>query len=83
MIKPGDVVAYKGYPITDNRWDRWAMYRHDLTVGKFYEAQSIKNGHACYVWIIDDNGREAGYDMDIFMTPAEWRDRQIESILQE
>ena len=59
------------------------LYKHDLTVGKFYEAQSVKNGHDCYVWIIDDKGREAGYDMDIFMTPAEWRDKQIDSILND
>ena len=80
MIKPGDLVAYKGYSLnTDDRF----VYNHDLTIGKFYEAQSIKRGMFYYVWIIDDKGREAGYDMDIFMTPAEWRDRQIESILQE
>ena len=45
-IKSGDLVIYRGYPITDNYWDRWAMYKHDLTIGKSYEAQSIKNGHS-------------------------------------
>ena len=79
MIKPGDIVAYKGY--NPNKYKEW-YYVHDLTIGKFYEAQSIKRGMGFYVWIIDDKGQESGYDMDIFMSVAEWRDKQIDSILQ-
>jgi hypothetical protein len=63
--------------------DKYSAYSHNLTIGKAYELQTVKRSMPYYYWIIDDSGREAGYDKSSFMNVEEYRDYFINIIVNE
>ena len=54
-----------------------------LTIGKKYNAKIDKTMDKDYVVIIDDEGNNAIFSLEIFITLDEWRNNQIDTILYE
>jgi hypothetical protein len=52
---------------------------HNITIGKFYDILNFKNGN---YWILDDNGNQRGIPVECFISVEEWRDNQINQILE-
>jgi hypothetical protein len=54
-------------------------YYDNITIGKVYDILNYKNGH---YWIWDDNANQRGIPTECFMSVEEWRDNQINKVLE-
>ena len=56
----------------------------NLTVGKIYDVVEHYPKES-YWWVLNDNNKISNYTKDkgIFMSLAEWRDQQIDAILND
>lgn len=55
------------------------MYYDNITPGKVYNILKYKLGN---YWILDDNSHQRGIPVECFMSVEEWRDNQINRILE-
>jgi hypothetical protein len=54
-------------------------YYENITPGKVYNILNYKLDN---YWIIDDNGKQRGIPVECFISVEEWRDNQINQILE-
>ena len=61
------------------------VHHRKLTVGEWYEASTFKSiGHLSDTYSIYKDGESIGmFYKELFITLAEWREDQIDSILEE
>jgi hypothetical protein len=64
--------------------DGWSQLKSQLTINKVYDAKLIQvNSGDYYYGIISDIGIYIEYNIDRFITLADWRQQQINGILNE
>lgn len=75
------MVGIKIICIDDYTWNSGSTYgkKYPLTIGKIYEITGVINEY--FYSIVNDDGSDKNYPVDNFITLAEYRDKQIEEIL--
>lgn len=71
-------MFFKDYQIREVIYKNVDLFRRELTFLKCYTAYVLKNGE---YYLMNDLGYFAGYSSHFFYTLEEWREKQIEKII--
>lgn len=71
-------MFFKDYDVREIVFKSVDIFRRELTFQKCYTAYVLNSGE---YYFMNDLGYFAGYSADFFYTVEEWREKQIEKII--
>jgi hypothetical protein len=83
VVYTGHIGAFNSDLLPKVDGQSWSIPESYMTIGKTYDAYEKQGSYNTYYIVTDDLDRRIASDVCNFSTIEEWRDKQLEALLEK